>query len=91
VEKFFSDSSDRFDSIVSRAVAAPEQIWAWSEKLLAPGGRIYLMKGADISDELQTAGLNNTTFEIIKPESQWIDLSPYMESKRIVILERNNV
>ncbi|MCB1685143.1 MAG: 16S rRNA (guanine(527)-N(7))-methyltransferase RsmG [Pseudomonadales bacterium] len=37
---------ERFDVIVSRAVAQPAQLWAWCGHLLAEGGRLVLMTGA---------------------------------------------
>lgn len=37
---------ERFDVIVSRAVAAPAQLWAWCGHLLAPDGKLVLMTGA---------------------------------------------
>jgi len=37
---------ERFDVIVSRAVAQPADLWAWSGHLLAERGRLVLMTGA---------------------------------------------
>ncbi len=44
-----------YDVVVARAVAALPKLLPWTERLLAPGGRLALLKGPDLDSELADA------------------------------------
>ena len=80
----------RFDYIISRAVAQTEQLktWCWNkieenQKGTLPSGML-LLKGGDLDEELRTAGLANRTYDI----AEWFD-EPFFETKKVVFLPKN--
>ncbi len=48
-----ADYPDRFDVIVSRAVASLKKVWEWSAPLLKRPGFLAVHKGGDLSEETE--------------------------------------
>lgn len=78
---------EKFDFIVSRAVARTKVVYQWSSKLLqsndhATAANGYLLlKGGDLDEELKEFGRSHTTQDI----SEYFD-DPFFETKKIVYI-----
>lgn len=79
-----------FDYVVSRAVAQTDVLkgWCWNKiasscKGTLPSGML-LLKGGDLTEELATASLKGTVYDIAK----WFE-EPFFETKKVVFLPKN--
>jgi 16S rRNA (guanine527-N7)-methyltransferase len=82
--------TERFDFIVTRAVAQFDQLYRWSQKLIAkkhqhalPNG-ILALKGGNIREEIQAMGKG--FYSEIRPISKMFS-EPYFEEKAVVYVQ----
>jgi 16S rRNA (guanine527-N7)-methyltransferase len=82
--------TERFDFIVTRAVAQFDQLYRWSQKLIAkkhqhalPNG-ILALKGGNIREEIQAMGKG--FYSEIRPISKMFN-EPYFEEKAVVYVQ----
>jgi len=83
---------ERFDFIVSRAVAPMEQLYRWSAKLIKPNcinskyNGFLLLKGGDLAAETKTLKQLNKKLIIEEtPLNQWFD-EPFFETKKLIYI-----
>jgi 16S rRNA (guanine527-N7)-methyltransferase len=91
IEEISEQSQQKYDVVVSRATAQTKILLRWTERLINPDGRLVLIKGADVSSEIQDIDQNRVKVNIIKPGAEWIQLSQNLESKRVIVMEKKNV
>jgi 16S rRNA (guanine527-N7)-methyltransferase len=70
----------RFATVLARAVAPPRSLLEWVAPLLAPGGRLVMLTGADKGAEILERALD---YRAVPVES-----SPQRLKSRIIVLER---
>ena len=82
--------TERFDFVVTRAVAQFDQLYRWSQKLIAkkhqhalPNG-ILALKGGNIREEIQAMGKG--FYSEIRPISKMFN-EPYFEEKAVVYVQ----
>jgi 16S rRNA (guanine527-N7)-methyltransferase len=82
--------TERFDFVVTRAVAQFDQLYRWSQKLIAkkhqhalPNG-ILALKGGNIREEIQAMGKG--FYSEIRPISKMFS-EPYFEEKAVVYVQ----
>jgi 16S rRNA (guanine527-N7)-methyltransferase len=89
--------NEKFDFVVSRAVAPLRELWKWSLPILKAKGQgtpatagdeqiyggLICLKGGNLSDEIKESGLHPTIWEI----DQLFDL-PYFKEKYILLAKR---
>jgi 16S rRNA (guanine527-N7)-methyltransferase len=86
-EEFRPLASDRYDIVVSRAVARLKRLWGLSSHLLLPGGLLYTVKGENYQEEIDELSAVNLKSDIIAPDENWHRASDYLNQKYIVKLE----
>lgn len=63
--------------ITARAVAALSTLWRWTSRLLAPGGRLFAIKGGNMSSELSTLRDIDSIADVgIVPFTTWLNIEP---------------
>ncbi|MFY0605209.1 MAG: 16S rRNA (guanine(527)-N(7))-methyltransferase RsmG [Cyclobacteriaceae bacterium] len=78
---------DKFDFIVSRAVARTKMLYSWSHKLIKPNEHAthangyLLLKGGDLAEELKELGRSHSITDI----PQYFD-DPFFETKKVVYI-----
>jgi len=91
VETFSEDPKnwEKFDYIVSRAVATTDKLIQWSNKLLKPNGKFIFLKGGDLEQEINEA---KKVFPSYIFNEITIDLIGYdyfkKENKKVLIIEK---
>ncbi|MCE2787875.1 MAG: 16S rRNA (guanine(527)-N(7))-methyltransferase RsmG [Bacteroidota bacterium] len=83
---------EKFDFIVSRAVAPMEQLYRWSAKLIKPNcinskyNGYLLLKGGDLAPETQTLQQLNKKLIIEEtPLNTWFS-EPFFETKKLIYI-----
>lgn len=80
---------EKFDFVVSRAVASTKIIWQWTNRLIKRSDHptlsngYLLLKGGDLDEELREFGLSHS----IKDISDYFD-DPFFETKKIVYIPK---
>jgi len=87
-EEFAHQASDRYDILVSRAVARLNLLWKWSGHLICEGGHLYAFKGGDYQQELDDLAEYNLRSMVFMPDEEWLKASDYLQNKYIVKLEK---
>jgi 16S rRNA (guanine527-N7)-methyltransferase len=80
--------SDRYNILISRAVARLNLLWHWSGHLLNEGGHLYAFKGGDYQQELDELNEYDLKSEVLAPDDKWLQISDYLDKKYIVKLEK---
>ena len=83
-EDYSASTQEKYQFIVSRAVARIDVLLKWSGGLLDKGGALYALKGGDEVTELVEKGLNASLYQVFRPGKDWLDFSDYMKNKYIL-------
>ena len=86
-EEYMPQSSEKYQFVISRAVARLKQMWELSGHLIDTGGNLYTIKGGNIHREIEELNNGNLTVNVIIPDTDWLNVSNYLKDKYIVILE----
>jgi 16S rRNA (guanine527-N7)-methyltransferase len=79
----------RFDVVIARAVAALPKFLPWTARLLAPGGRLVLLKGPNMAAELAEAAPVAKRLGLRQQETRELTLPDAEHSGRtLVVYER---
>jgi len=79
--------SEKYQMVISRAVASLDLLWKWTGHLIKPGGCLYAIKGGDYQREIDDLSIEGLTVEIVVPDSEWLRISNHLNHKYIVKLE----
>ena len=71
---------DKFDHVVSRAVAPIAKLSSWTRSCLKPSGTLIMLKGGDLDSEIAESGLDIKSYPIV----QYID-NQFFENKFVLI------
>ncbi len=89
VENLVDDSNylDHFDIITARAVTRTHKLIEYSEKLLKPGGMYYLLKGGDLTEELEITKelYPRAKFKVISIDFRGVDWFKKEDKKILVV------
>ena len=80
--------SDKYQFIVSRAVARIDVLAGWTKGLLDKRGRLYALKGGNEKQEFDGDMPDPSAYKIIRPGKDWLDFSDYMENKYLLVMEK---
>lgn len=86
-EGYIPQSFEKYQIVISRAVAKLELMWQLSSHLIDSEGYLYTIKGGNIHREIEELGNENLTVNVIIPDLEWLSVSNYLKDKYIVILE----
>ena len=76
----------KFDTVVTRAVAPLPELLGWTRRNLKPGGKLIALKGGELKDEI--AGLENHVK--LYPVSDWFAEDFFAEKKVLVYSDFGN-
>lgn len=82
------DASGKYRVIVSRAVSSLGKLWQWTSGMLEKGGSLYALKGGNCKAEIAEVKDKNVNVRVVSPGKNWIDFSPFLVDKCVVILEK---
>ena len=86
-ESYYKTNMAYFDAVSARAVATIDRLWPWSQPILKSSGILMAMKGDNSQSEISWLQKQRLSYrELVSPES-WRSFSPYMKTKRILIVE----
>jgi 16S rRNA (guanine527-N7)-methyltransferase len=79
---------NKFDLVVSRAVAPASKIFMWTQNLLKKNGKIILWKGGDLSSEIEDLKLLNNDLKISEITIDFFGYDYFkQENKKLLIIE----
>ena len=73
---------EKFDTIVSRAVAPAKKLMLWSKNLISPEGNFVFLKGGDLNEELQ--GVRQITYDL----KNFLSM-PFFDTKKAIIIPQS--
>lgn len=89
VEEYHTKTKEKFDLVVSRAVARSVKIVRWTQKLIKDKATYLLLKGGDLEEELEEL---KAEFPDVKVQQKPLKLIGYdnfaNEEKKIIIIEK---
>ena len=81
-----SGMKNKFDLILSRAVASMSNVLAWTKKLRKPKADVVFYKGGDINEEIKQAKIENKNIDISVVDIDIIGLDIFKKNdKKLVI------
>ena len=81
------DNRPDYDIVISRAVARLATLWQWSSTLLVEKGKLVVIKGGNIDDELEELNQKFSDCSVqVKP--LYMDTFDNEKDKKILIVER---
>jgi 16S rRNA (guanine527-N7)-methyltransferase len=88
VEEYAEGNNNNCDIVVSRAVAELNQLWQWSYPLLNKDGALITLKKQDYQEEVRKLQQDNFTIHVSEPAENWKRISPALENKIIIKMEK---
>ena len=86
-ERYQHIACGQYDLIVSRAVTGLLDLWQKTHKFLAKQGKIYVLKGGDLRNEIREVEKTGIKVNMFLPSSAWVNYSRFLEDKCIVMME----
>lgn len=87
-ENYAKKVSGRYQAVVARAVARLHVLVDLSAPLLAPGGKLFAIKGMDFKEELDEIEGLGWRHRMHRPNKNWWEFESYLADKCVIELER---
>ena len=90
METFRTDRANYFDYATSRGVTNLSELWNWARSVLKRTGRLWVLKGGDISQEIAVLHTGGVKTKIHTADISWAQFSAYLRGKFLVEMEIEN-
>jgi len=88
VESLKTVIDEKYDVAVSRAVNDLRTLWSWSADILQDDGSLYTIKGETDEQEITRFVEKEKKIEVLKPATDWLTFSKYLEKKIVIKVEK---
>ena len=90
IEIFCTNQANYFDYATSRGVTNLAELWNWLRPVLKRTGRLWVLKGGDLSQEIAALQVSGVKIKIHTADTLWAQFSAYLQGKFLVEMEIAN-